>query len=193
MGLNDLFKRIGGQNTNDTYDGTDDEDYYNEFDGYDNQNQDADDQQGGANQRDGGQNYGQSAGYGAAGGYQGVQGGIYGAGGVSLSGSAIEIKVVKPERFESGALIADHLLNKRTVFINFENTNKETARRLIDFLSGVAYSIKGEVRNIANNVYIITPNNVDVSNEALRERRRREQPADTDIKGADDASYGDFN
>ncbi len=89
--------------------------------------------------------------------------------GISLAGAAIELKVVKPERFDSVPQIADHLLNKRTVVLNLENTNKETARRLIDFLSGVAYSIDGQLKKIANNAYVITPNNVDVSGEQLRE------------------------
>ena len=83
---------------------------------------------------------------------------------------AIELKVVKPERFESVSQIADHLLSRRTVVLNLENTNKETARRLIDFLSGVAYSINGQLKKIASNAYVITPENVDVSGEQLRER-----------------------
>ena len=83
---------------------------------------------------------------------------------------AIELKVVKPERFESVSQIADHLLSRRTVVLNLENTNKETARRLIDFLSGVAYSINGQLKKIASNAYVITPDNVDVSGEQLRER-----------------------
>ena len=61
--------------------------------------------------------------------------------GISLSGSsgsALEMKVVKPESFDSVAQIADHLISRRTVVLNLENTNKETSRRLIDFLSGVA-------------------------------------------------------
>ena len=85
-------------------------------------------------------------------------------------GGAIELKVVKPERFESVSQIADHLLSRRTVVLNLENTNKETARRLIDFLSGVAYSINGQLKKIASNAYVITPDNVDVSGEQLRER-----------------------
>ena len=95
---------------------------------------------------------------------------------MSLDG-AIELKVVKPERFESVSQIADHLLSRRTVVLNLENTNKETARRLIDFLSGVAYSINGQLKKIASNAYVITPDNVDVSGEQLRERSVEQAPA----------------
>ncbi|MBQ2469192.1 MAG: cell division protein SepF, partial [Clostridia bacterium] len=82
-------------------------------------------------------------------------------GGISLSGSgtALEMKVVKPQQFDSVTQIADHLLNKRTVVLNLESTSKETARRLIDFLSGVAYSIDGSIKKIASNAYVITPSN----------------------------------
>ncbi len=92
-----------------------------------------------------------------------------------LGSSAIELKVVKPEKFDCVPQIADHLLNKRTVVLNLEATNKETARRLIDFLSGVAYSIDGQLKRIANNAYVITPSNVDVSGEQLREKKEKKE------------------
>ena len=91
-----------------------------------------------------------------------------GFGGVNLGGGGIELKVVRPEHFEDVSTIADHLLNGRTVVLNLEATNKEVARRFIDFLSGVAYSIDGQMKRVANNTYIITPNNVDVTDTALR-------------------------
>ena len=81
--------------------------------------------------------------------------------------SALELKVVRPERFDSVTQIADHLLNNRTVVLNLESTNKETARRMIDFLSGVAYSIDGNLKKVANNTYVITPGNVAVSNDQV--------------------------
>ena len=108
--------------------------------------------------------------------------------GISLSGSsgsALEMKVVKPQQFDSVSQIADHLLNKRTVVLNLENTSKETARRLIDFLSGVAYSIDGSIKKIATNAYVITPNNVDVGDAQLKAPRQKdpepEAPAAADV------------
>ena len=99
--------------------------------------------------------------------------------GVSGNGSSIELKVVKPKQFDSVTQIADHLLNKRTIVLNLEDTNKETARRLIDFLSGIAYSIDGQLKRVANNTFVITPNNVDVSGEQLRSNEpKKEESAD---------------
>ena len=95
-------------------------------------------------------------------------------------GGALEMKVVKPEKYDSTTAqkIADHLLNDRTVVLNLEATNKESARRLIDFLSGVAYSIDGYIQRVANNTFVIVPKNVDVSGEQLQEVRKQD---DTDL------------
>lgn len=81
------------------------------------------------------------------------------------SSAALEMKVVKPERFEAVTQIGDHLLARRTVVLNLEDTNKETVRRIIDFCSGVAFAIEGQIKRVANSTYIITPKNVDVSGE----------------------------
>lgn len=84
------------------------------------------------------------------------------------TGAAIELKVVKPERYANVKQIADHLLNHRTVVLNLEATNKETAKRLLDFLSGVAYSIDGQLKRVASNTFVITPANVDVSGDQMQ-------------------------
>ncbi len=81
------------------------------------------------------------------------------------SPSALEMKVIKPERFEAVTQIGDHLLARRTVVLNLEDTNKETIRRIIDFCSGVAFAIEGQIKRVANSTYIITPKNVDVSGD----------------------------
>ena len=82
---------------------------------------------------------------------------------VGIEGSSIELKVVRPDKYEDVVGIAEHLLSHRTVVLNLENANKEVCRRMIDFLSGVAYSIRGQIRRVTTSTYIITPNNVDVS------------------------------
>ena len=88
--------------------------------------------------------------------------------GMSLNAASIELKVVRPDTFVNSRQIADHLLNNRTVVLNLEATNKETARRILDFLSGVAYSIGGQLKRVANNTFVITPDNVAVSGDQMR-------------------------
>ena len=74
----------------------------------------------------------------------------------------LQVVLVKPERFDNASEIADHLREKRTVVLNLESTNKDIARRLIDFLSGVAYAGEGKIKKVAANTYIITPYHVEI-------------------------------
>ena len=89
------------------------------------------------------------------------------------SPNALELKVVKPEKFEDASPIADHLLSRRTIVLNLEDTNNEVARRLIDFLSGVAYSIDGNLKKVADHTFVITPNNVVLSAERMSQSQRK--------------------
>lgn len=81
----------------------------------------------------------------------------------------LAVVLVKPDRFENAAEIADHLKDKRTVVLNLEQTNKDVARRLVDFLSGVAYANEGKIKKVANSTYIITPYNVDIMGDLIDE------------------------
>ena len=81
----------------------------------------------------------------------------------------LKVVLVKPERFENASEIADHLKEKRTVVLNLESTNKEVSRRLVDFLSGVAYANNGQIKRVANSTFIITPYNVDIMGDLLDE------------------------
>ena len=178
MGLMDRIKKVTG--TNDAYDEAYDDDYYGGFDGYNDGEDDSDMQMaGGMNPPMGGmaapmQNSAPAMG-----------------GGISLSGNNIKMQVVRPQSFDSVSQIADHLLNKCTVVLNLENTNKETSRRLIDFLSGVAYSIDGSIKRIANQAYVITPSNVDVGDAKLNSRQKREEEPVKEAPVEDE--FGDFN
>ena len=81
----------------------------------------------------------------------------------------LKVILVKPERFENASEIADHLKDKRTVVLNLESTNKDIARRLVDFLSGVAYAGEGKIKKVAANTYIITPYHVDIEGDLIDE------------------------
>ena len=81
----------------------------------------------------------------------------------------LKVVLVKPERFENASEIADHLKEKRTVVLNLESTNKDIARRLLDFLSGVAYANEGKIKKVAISTYIITPYNVDILGDLIDE------------------------
>ena len=79
------------------------------------------------------------------------------------SAASLEMKVVKPERVDAAFGIGEHLLAKRTVVLNFEDTNKETVRRILDFLGGVVFAIEGNIKKVSDATYIVTPKHVDVT------------------------------
>lgn len=81
----------------------------------------------------------------------------------------LQVVLVKPEHFDDARPVADHLNSKHTVVLNLESTNKDVSRRLIDFLSGVAYANNGQIKRVANSTYIITPYNVNIMGDLLDE------------------------
>ncbi|PWL90560.1 MAG: cell division protein SepF [Clostridiales bacterium] len=81
----------------------------------------------------------------------------------------LQVVLVKPEKFQDASTIADHLRDKRTVVLNLESTNKDVARRMVDFLSGAAYAQEGKVKKVAVATYIITPYNVDIIGDLIDE------------------------
>ena len=81
----------------------------------------------------------------------------------------LQVVLVKPERFDQVSEIADSLRDKKAVVLNLESTNKDVARRLVDFLSGCAYALDGKIKKIAISTYIITPYNVDIVGDLIDE------------------------
>ena len=78
----------------------------------------------------------------------------------------LQVVLFKPISFgEDTRTIADELLKRHTVVLNLEKTEKEVSRRIVDFLSGVAYANNGKIKRIATNSFIITPYNVDLTGD----------------------------
>ncbi|MDO4830767.1 MAG: cell division protein SepF [Clostridia bacterium] len=88
---------------------------------------------------------------------------------VNINATAkLQVGIFKPERFgEETRTIADELMKTNTVVLNLEDTNKDMARRILDFLSGVAYANNGKIKRVATNTYIIIPSNVDLTGDDL--------------------------
>lgn len=83
--------------------------------------------------------------------------------------SAMQVILVKPDRFDTVSEIADHLREKQSIVLNLESTNKDVARRLVDFLSGVAYALDGKIKKVAISTYILTPYNVEIVGDLAEE------------------------
>ena len=80
----------------------------------------------------------------------------------SSADNNIELKLAHPEAFADVSEIADYLLDGCTVVLNLESMEKSDCLRMLDFLNGVTYTTGGDIKPVAQNTYIITPNNVDV-------------------------------
>ncbi|MDR3564896.1 MAG: cell division protein SepF [Negativicutes bacterium] len=90
---------------------------------------------------------------------------------VSLPAAPKQVKVVvvEPFAFDDAQHVADHLRNRKPVVINLENTDKEVAKRMIDFISGTTYALNGSIQKIGNNIFLCAPNNVDVAYSSREE------------------------
>jgi cell division inhibitor SepF len=80
--------------------------------------------------------------------------------------------VVEPTRFADAQMIGDRFRNGQPVVVNLQECERELARRMIDFCSGVTYALNGAMEKIDDNVFLLTPSSVEVSSE---ERRRLQE------------------
>ena len=89
------------------------------------------------------------------------------AGGTTARGvtAALKMKVVviEPKRFDDAQQVANCLKDKKPVVINFESTDGEAAKRIIDFISGTTYALGGEIKKVSHNVFLCAPSNVNVA------------------------------
>lgn len=81
----------------------------------------------------------------------------------------LQVVLVRPDSFDSVGQIADHLRERRAVLLNLEQTEKNVARRLVDFLSGCAYALDGKIKKVATSTYLVTPFGVDIMGDVMEE------------------------
>ena len=82
-----------------------------------------------------------------------------------IGGSGMEVCVIRPSSVEDAREITDTLLANRTVVLNLEGIEVDTAQRIIDFTSGSCYAISGNLQKISHYIFIITPASVDISGD----------------------------
>ena len=76
---------------------------------------------------------------------------------------------ITPSSFNDAQEIGDRYTANQPVIVNLQNADRELARRLIDFASGLCYGLGGEMERVANQVYLLTPSDVELPED---ERRR---------------------
>lgn len=89
------------------------------------------------------------------------------------SNNQFKVVIMQPETFDDARDICDHLKNKKPVVVNVESLNKETAQRVIDFLSGSVYGLDGDIQKVSSGIFLIAPNNVDIMGDFKDELKSR--------------------
>lgn len=79
----------------------------------------------------------------------------------------MEVNIIKPTTFEDSQNICNMLLSGRPVVVNLEGFDPDDAQRIMDFISGCIYAIKGQYHQISKYIFIFTPENVDISGDSL--------------------------
>lgn len=79
----------------------------------------------------------------------------------------LEVSIMKPTTFEDSQEICDMLLSGRATVINLEGFDDKLAQRTMDFISGAVYAINGKLHRISNSIFIVSPDNVDISGDYL--------------------------
>ena len=85
----------------------------------------------------------------------------------------MQVSIIRPEKYEDAKEVCDHIKARRPVVVNLERVEYPTAQRIMDFLSGTCYSLEGTIQRIANNIFIIAPENVDVSGDFKEELKSK--------------------
>jgi cell division inhibitor SepF len=88
---------------------------------------------------------------------------------MSAESVGAKVHVVAPNRFADAQEIANRLMSNQPVIVNLQNGDRDLQRRMIDFCSGVTYALAGGMERVADEVFLLTPSNVKVSDE---ERQR---------------------
>lgn len=85
----------------------------------------------------------------------------------------VKVILVEPVHFDETPQICDNLKDRKTVVVNLERSDSEEARKIFDFLNGAVYALDGQIQKIANGVFILAPNNVELKKEINEEIKNK--------------------
>ena len=74
-----------------------------------------------------------------------------------------KVVLYEPKSYNEVQEIADNILNRRAVVINLQRIDPTQAKRIVDFLSGTVYAVKGDIQKLGLSTFLCTPENVDVT------------------------------
>jgi cell division inhibitor SepF len=83
--------------------------------------------------------------------------------------ASAKVIITKPSSFEESLVICDEVKNRKIVVVNTTLLEPKVAQRFLDFISGASYALCGELQEVERGVYILSPSNVEVTNELKNE------------------------
>ncbi len=87
-------------------------------------------------------------------------------------GATSRIRIMKPSEFDDSTGIADEIKGGRLVIFDVGNLDATEARRVVDFVSGAAYGVSGNVRRVSGGIFVAAPRNIDITGDNLKEHTR---------------------
>ena len=81
---------------------------------------------------------------------------------VNFGGADTQVILFNPKSFEESGELVTHLSNGRSVVMTLEGVDTDLARRMLDFMSGIAFTLQGKITPISGKTYFVTPQNVDI-------------------------------
>ena len=84
---------------------------------------------------------------------------------------AMKPHAVSPDAFNDAQEIGDRLKSGQPVIVNLQTVDRDLRRRLVDFSSGLCYAMGGKMDRVADQVYLLTPADVEVSQGTARRKR----------------------
>lgn len=83
--------------------------------------------------------------------------------------------LLEPRAYSEAQQIADHLKRRNTVVVNLKRVTSDQAKRIMDFLSGTIYAIKGNIQKIGSGIFLCTPNNINVQGKITDDTEKTEE------------------
>jgi cell division inhibitor SepF len=80
-----------------------------------------------------------------------------------------QVSVYSPRSYQDVVEIADSLRNRQVVIVNLQNADRTLLQRVVDFTSGVAYTIDGKIQKLAESIYLVVPAGIVVNAAGLRD------------------------
>ncbi len=99
----------------------------------------------------------------------------------SLANNGSKMILLEPRAFSESQQIADHLKKRNTVVINLRRVTSDQAKRIIDFVSGAVYALKGHIEKIGSGIFLCTPNNVNIQGKITNDKESKEVYNNDDI------------